>query len=129
MNAILSFLKRYWIRFVVSVVLGGAILILFLSLQNEWTSRFGYMNGCFIAGAFLLGVAALSIINNFGGFRLASYYFRRKKTVENEGKYENFIEFNARKDEERVSFRWCFLPYVIVGLIYLIPSLVLMAIR
>ncbi len=126
MDAILTYLRDHWIKFVVCILIGATPLLIYLGSKNGWTSSYAYMDGCFIGAATLLGIGFLAIINNFGGFDLFSFYFRRHKT---ENGPEDFGDYVQRKGQERVKLRWGFLPYFVIGVCYLIPSIVLMILR
>ena len=126
MDAFVSYLRAHWIKTVVSIGIGLTAMLTCLGLQGGWTSQSSYCDACFVAAAILLGIGALAVINNFGGFDLFSYYIRRHRTEEGP---EDFGSFVVRKGEERVKSRWAFLPYITIGVCFLIPSIVLMALR
>ena len=126
MDAFLSYLRNHWIKILVCFLIGTIAMVIALAAKNGWTSMTAYSDACFIAAAILLGVGVLAIVNNFGGFDLFQYYFRRHRTEEGP---EDFGTYVTRKGEERVKLRWGFLPYIVIGIAYLIPSIVLMALR
>ena len=130
MNKIGLFFKRNWIRFVVSLGIGLGLLAIYLvSYQNSdsvnvWTRPEYYRDGLFIAGMVVVFVGGLAIVSNFGIFDIFSYYPGRKK--KEDGKKENFGDYVERKKAERSSDRnLFFLPYFIVGTLFLGASLIL----
>lgn len=126
MDAILAFLRDHWIKFLVCVVLGFLCLLTYNFTNGSWTRVDSYMDGCFIGGFALIAIGGLSWINNLGGFDIASFYIRRKNIGERK---EDYYEYGERRKEERSRNKLTFLPYIIVGSLYLIASLILMIFR
>ena len=123
MSVILSFLKKNWIRFLVATVFAAAPVIVYLAVNQAWKLAIGYCNGLFISGFFLTGVSALVALNLFGAFDIFSFYFGRK--LNEQGKKEDLYEYSTRKKEQRWKAKFAFLPYLIVGAICLIASLII----
>ena len=121
---VLLFFKRHWIKFLVCILLGVGLMSLYNTSAGRWDLIGSYSNGCFVAGAVLVLLGLLSVVTNFGAFNLASFYFNRKR-IEEGGRKENYAEYTNRKEEERASYRLGFLPYMIVGVVYIAVSLIL----
>ena len=126
MDAFFTYIRDHWIKIAVCFLIGTSTTMITLATRNGWTSAQAWSDACFVAAAILLGVGVLAIVNNFGGFDLFQYYFRRRRTEEGP---EDFGSYVTRKGEERVKLRWGFLPYIVIGIAFLIPSIVLMALR
>ena len=118
---VLLFFKRYWIKFLVCVLLGFTLMAIYNSSAGRWDQLSSYCNGSFIGGAALFFIGMLSIVNNFGAFDLASFYFMRKQF--DETRKENYGEYVSRRGDERSKSRFGFLPYVIVGFVFIIVGI------
>ena len=123
MLKILSFFAENWVRFLVSILIGLGLMAAYNGISNTWTLIIGYCNGSFIAAFTLISISILIVLNLFGAFDIFSFYFRRK--TNEEGKKEALYEYAARKKEERWKYKMVFLPYLVVGGLFLIASLIL----
>ena len=130
MNKIGLFFQKNWIRFVACLLIGVAIVCLYnfghqIALKiNPWGLAYYYRDSFFLAGMVVVSAGGLAICANFGIFDIFSYYPGRKK--KENGKKENYGDYVQRKQLERSSDRnLYFLPYFIVGSIFLIVSLIL----
>ncbi len=124
------FFKKNWIRFVVSIGIGIIMICIYnfghqISLKiNPWVLPYFYRDSLFIAGMVVVLTGGLSIMSNFGVFDIFSFYPGRKK--KEDGKKENYGDYVERKKAERSSEKnLYFLPYFIVGALFLIASLIL----
>ena len=125
---ILEFLKRNWIRMLVSFVIGLILMVIYNASYastgaNSWGSLEYYRDGAFIAFMFILGMGLLSLLSFFGSFDIFAFYPTRRK--KEDGKKENFGEFVERKNLERGKFDFSFISYIIIALVYVTFSLVL----
>ena len=125
---ILSFLKKNWIRMLVSFLVGLVLMVIFNAVyanegQPSWTNLNFYRDGSFIAAMSIFFIGLLGAVSNFGFFDIFSYYPGRKK--KDDGKKENYGEYVERKNLERGKFNLFFLSYIIIALVYAIFSLVL----
>ena len=130
MNKISEFFAKNWLRMVISLGIGIAIVCLYnISYQNAdkvntWIDPVYYRDGTFLAGMIVVFIGGLAIVANFGIFDMFAFYFRRKKR-EN-GKKENYGEYVERRNVERSSRKdLFFLSYFIVGALFLITSVIL----
>ena len=115
--------------------MGAGIMIGYVALQSRvvsvetgnpiypWDKLINYINGSFIAGAIISLVSILILLSSFGSFNLFSYYFRRKK--KENGYKENYYEYTERVAKSQSSYRFVFLPYLIIGLVFIAVSLIL----
>ena len=122
-QAIYYFFKNNWIRFLVAFLLGVVPVIVYQAVNNTWTLPLGYCNGLFVSAFLLISISVLVVLNLFGAFDIFSFYINRKRTEE--GRKEDLYEYSTRKKEERLKAKLVFLPYLIVGLLYLIASLII----
>lgn len=126
MRNVLEFIQKNWIRFVVSLAIGLAISIIYMSVNTylgSWKDIMFYCNATFIASFLLFAIGVLTLLNNFGGFDIFSFLIMRKPY--NEARKENLYEYSERKKEERKKYKLVFLPYLIVCSLFLIASLIL----
>lgn len=128
LEKILDFLKKNWIRMLISFLVGLGLMALYNAInagqgQPSWTTLYFYMNGAFIAAAAIFFVGLLAVIANLGFFDIFSFFVGRK--TKDDGKKENYGEYSARKSEERGKFNPFFLSYIIIALVFLTFSLIL----
>ncbi|MCR5349229.1 MAG: DUF3899 domain-containing protein [Bacilli bacterium] len=119
-----NYMRNHWVKFIVAFLIAFANLAIFNSAAGSWTALISYCDGAFIGGASVVFIGGLSWVNSLGGFDLASYYFGRKKT---ESGFEDYYQYVDRKKETRREDRFGFLPYLIVGVLYIIVAAVLLA--
>lgn len=119
-----EFFKKNWIRFIVAFVIALGLLFLYVGLRGAeaWSALVFYSDGAFIGGFSAILIGGLSVVNGFGGFDMASYYFRRRQI--GPGQKEDLYQYSTRKAEARKANRLAFLPYVIVGAIFVIFAIV-----
>ena len=123
MHKILDFFVKHWVRFLISLVIGLIIGVVYLLISKGWTLVIAYCNATFIAGFVLFAISVLVVLNLFGAFDIFSFFFMRKK-VES-GAKENLYDYSTRKKEERNKFKLVFMPYLVVATLFLIVSLIL----
>lgn len=113
-----------WIKYLVSFVYGLFIMALYNIFYTKWVLLIGYIDGFFIAGASLICVGGLSLINYLGGFDIFSYMFSKKQTAT--GKI-TFYDYSQNRLEKRKKNKYTFVPYFTVGGLYLIVSIIMLA--
>ena len=123
MAVILHFLKKNWIRFLVALIIGVIPVVVFNAVNNTWQLAIGYCNGLFISAFLLIAISGLVALSLFGAFDIFSFYFDRRR--KEDGTKENLYDYSARKKENRWKAKFAFLPYLIIGSLYLIASLIL----
>lgn len=121
LQSLAQFFKNNWLRFILSIALVGACLSTYCILNENWTHPIMYVNGLFIGGAVSIFGAAMSVINLFGGMDIFSYYLNRK-TTEN-GK-EDLYEYSQRKKTQRMKNPFNFVPYLFIGALAIIASII-----
>ena len=125
MNAILKFLKKNYIRMIVAFVIGLILMAVFNFARGwqSWSDLSSYLNGAFIAGASLFFVGLLVLMAGFGSFDIFSFFIARK--VKEDGRKENYTEYVERRREQRTTFNFSFLAYLIIATCFLAFSFVL----
>lgn len=99
------------------------MVVAYCAIMNSWTVIIGYCNGFFIAAFTLISIGLLAVLNLFGAFDIFSFYPGRKK--KEDGTKESLYDYSTRKKEERGKFKLVFVPYISLGSVYLLVSLVL----
>ena len=122
------FFKENWIRFVASFGFGLFLMVIYnLILQsasetNIWAYLSSYRDGATIAGFVLVFFGLLLVIGHFGAFDIFSYYLLRKK--KENGKKEIYSEYVERRRMEKGHLNLFFLPYLIVGSLFILFSVI-----
>lgn len=129
------FFAKNWIRMVAATIFGAVIMIIYVALQSNvilpetnqpvypWDKLIHYVNGLFIAGALIAFVSLLILLSSFGSFNIFSFYLRRKK--KENGFKENYYEYSERVEKTHSSYRFIFIPYLLVGLVFIAIALTL----
>ena len=89
---------------------------------NIWVLLSSYRDGATIAGFVLFFFGLLLILSHFGAFDIFNFFFQRKK--KEDGKKEIYSEYVERKRMEKGHLNLFFLPYLIVGSLYLLFSVI-----
>ena len=81
-----------------------------------------YRDGATIGGFALIFFGLLLVLNHFGAFDIFNYFFQRKK--KEDGSKEIYSEFVERKRIEKGRLNLSFLPYLIIGCLYILFSVI-----
>lgn len=119
---IYEFLKQNWIRFIISIVYAVGVFLAYMFLNNGWNSLSYYGSGLFIAGFTLILIGGLSLVNQFGQFNIFSFIFNNKRI---DGRKETLAEYGERKELQRSKKSIPFLPYMIIGVLVTIASVII----
>ena len=128
MEKIGRFFRENWIRIIIAVVIGAVILLAYMLLHisseyNQWVHPEYYRDGLFAGGISDVFIGILALLSFFGTFDIFTFYFKRKK--KDSGYKENYGEYVERKRLERGHLNLFFLPYIIIGLLYISASLII----
>lgn len=110
--------EHSWKRYLITLLLGAAIVITYLYLKG-FDIIINYINGFFISGFALLCIGGLSLLSFFGAYDFFSYAFYRKKAS------QSFNEYVEKKELKRKGNNLTCGPYFGLGLILVIISLIL----
>ena len=128
MQKIGLFFKENWIRFVASIVVGVIFMVIYIALLqssidvNAWAMLASYRDGATIAGFVLIFFGLLLVLSHFGAFDIFNFLLGRKK--KEDGTKEKYFEYVERKRIEKGHLNLFFLPYLIVGSLYLLFSVI-----
>lgn len=112
-----------WKRYLICFLYGILIIVIYNSLRN-WDTLLHYIDGLFIAGASLICIGGLSIVNSLGTFDVFSHLFAKGKDGNPKPTFAEYVESNKVKHQKN---RFHCVPYFVFGLLYFISSLILQA--
>ncbi len=123
----MTFLKKLlfhsWTKYVIA--LGICIVILLVNLiLNDFHYLINYINGFQAGGAVTFLIGGLSLVTYLGAFDTFGYGFSKLRRNP-EKSYRDMYEYSNLKYEERRRKQWTFIPYFVVGLVFIIVGLVL----
>lgn len=110
------------IRYIISLIMGLILLLVKLIIDNGFTDLFSYSNGTFIAGLFLICVGGLSVVNYFGFFDIFTLMVAKR---DKNGHKPTLYEHSQTKKEKRKKNKFVFIPYFVIGLLYLVIASIL----
>ena len=107
------------IRYIVSLVIGIAVSISVLAFYG-WDKKIYYCDAFFASGAILVSIGALAFVSYYGGFDIFGYVFTSLRTNR---RYHDLYEYVNAKNEKRKKPYFPFMPYLMVGIVFIIASL------
>lgn len=121
----MKFLRKYFLHspghYVAALVLNIFFTLLVLFLKGfDWLRA--YVEAFSVAGAISVLFGILFWVSLAGAFNMFGYafaYFR------GEQRYKDFYEYTKAKDEKYARRQKVYVPYMVVGVVFLIISLVL----
>lgn len=124
----LSF-KRFFIKYMIKSIISICIslivfLIVFFIRGNNFT---GILDGLFLASVASITMGLFSLITNLGFFDLIAYNGARFNNFIHQYKGKSFngvFEYSESKKEKRKENRYVFLSYLVVGIVFLIISII-----
>jgi hypothetical protein len=108
---------KYAILFVIA-----CIIVLINGFIKGFDFLIVYIDGFFIAGISMILVGGLSLLNFFGAYDFWSYTFSKRNP---NGTKKPLYEYSIERKEKRNRGNLPFGPYFIVGLLFLIISIIL----
>ena len=124
-EAIKNFFIENLARFIISFVVVILITILYNLSHNGWKTIVAYIDSTFISSIVLFCISGLSFVNQQGTFDIFAYTFSKKKRKEQN---EEFYDFTERRNLERKATPYVPLPYLFVGILSFIISIILLLI-
>lgn len=112
--------KRYVAALIINVVL--TLIVLFV---RGFELKIYYVDAFSVAGAVSVLLGLLSWISAAGAFDTIGYGF---STFSSDRKYKDLYEYTVRKKEKRSRQKGAFLPYIIVGAVFLAVSALISAV-
>ena len=108
---------HYGVAFGLNVFL--VLLVLFL---KGFDRILAYIDAFSVAGAVSVLFGLLMLVTSLGAFNMFGYAFSGFRT---ERKYKDLYEYTVAKQEKVSKQKKIYIPYIVVGVVFLIISLVL----
>lgn len=115
------------IKYIVSIIIGSLFVILTLYIQG-FNYLMSYEDGFFVAGSVLICVGLLSLLSNYGAFDLLSYSGKYVFNMSKKKKIERYPEYVENKVLIRKKLKYKWIPYIVVGILFILISIVIMII-
>lgn len=123
----MGFLKRWFfhspVRYIVALVLNIAVVLIVLCVRG-FEVRSYYVDAFSAAGAASVFFGLLLWVAAAGAFDMFGYGFSTFGTVR---KYRDLYEYTVRKKEQRGRQNKTYMPYIVVGLVFLLVSVLISA--
>lgn len=105
-----------------SIILFG-VVITFLIFYG-FDVFVNYVDGFFVGGAVNIAFGGLSLVADMGAFDMLSYGFARFHGA-NRDKFSDLYEYSKFKSEQRYNKNCSFGPYIIMGILGVVISIIL----
>ena len=118
----ISVLRRLFchrpLRYLIACALGAAVTAVCL-FRGRLDVRMTWIDALTVAGAVVILLGLLGLVSHYGAFDIFGYAF----SFFGYRKYGSLYEYSESKKEKRSKAGWSFMPYIIVGLLYLLAGL------
>jgi len=94
----------------------GLLLTFLMLLKNGFGLRIFYMDGLTVAGAVLILLGLLMLTTRLGAFDIFSFSF---STLRSERRYHTLYDYTEAKSQKRRKSEWTFMPYLLIGAVFL----------
>ena len=112
-----------WKRYIAALVLNIGLTLLVLFLRG-FELKIYYVDAFSVAGAVSILLGLLFWITAAGAFDTIGYGF---STLSSNRRYKDLYEYTVRKKEKRSRQKGPFLPYIVVGVAFLLISFLISA--
>lgn len=109
------------VKYIILIIL-GLLIVLANLLFNGFEFYTFYVGGVQIAGLAIILMGGLSMLGYYGAFDFWGYTFS-KKTVD--GRRISIVDYTERRQVKRHSKNIPFTPYFLVGIVFLVASLIM----
>lgn len=113
-----------WKRYVAALIL-NVLLTLTVLFVRGFELKIYYVDAFSVAGAVSILLGLLFWVSAAGAFDTIGYGF---STLGSNRKYKDLYEYSVRKKEKRSRHKGSFLPYIIVGAVFLAVSALISAV-
>ena len=124
----MKFLKKVFLHSLHKYIIGASICVIILIINlclNNFNELINYVDGFQIGGAVVFLMGGLSLVSYYGAFDTFGYAFSKLKK-DPEKQYRDMYEFVTVKETERKEFKYPYIPYFVVGLIFILIGIFLM---
>ena len=109
--------KYYLIPACIGFLVAGLAL-----LRESVRARMQYVNALTVAGALVILLGLLGLVIHLGAFDVFGYSF---STLGARRRYKSLYDYGQAKQEQRSRSEWIFVPYFVVGAVFLAAGLIL----
>ena len=121
----MSFLNKYFfhspMHYVAALVMNIVLMLIVLFL-NGFDKVIFYVNACSVAGAISVLWGMLLCVTAAGAFNTLGYAL---SIFRGERKYQDLYEYTVAKEEKNSKQKKTYMPYIVVGIVFLLISYVL----
>lgn len=121
----MSFLNKYFfhspMHYVAALVMNIVLMLIVLFL-NGFDKVIFYVNACSVAGAISVLWGMLLCVTAAGAFNTLGYAL---SIFREERKYQDLYEYTVAKEEKNSKQKKTYMPYIVVGIVFLLISYVL----
>ena len=121
----MKFLRKYVfhspIHYAVAVALNVFLVLLVLFLKG-FDYMLAYVDAFSVAGAVSVLYGMLLLVSSLGAFNTFGYAF---SAIKPERRYKDLFEYTTAKAEKQAKQKKIYVPYMIVGVVFLVVSFVL----
>ena len=115
-------LKKYYLKYIAGLIIGIGILCINNIIKEKWDLIMYYVDGSFIAGMTLICVGGLSVCSYFGAYDVFAYMFTKRLP---DGTKPSLYEFSEERKDNRKKIKGKFIPYFVMGGVFLAIALIL----
>ena len=121
----MSFLRRFILhspkRYLVGLLLAAALVLVSLFIRG-FDHLIYYVDSFGIAGGAVFLIGMLQLVSYWGAFDTFGYSF---SSFRHKSRYEDLYEYTVKKQESRRVNELTFMPFIVVGLVFLLICLIL----
>ena len=107
------------LRYAIAAAIALIITLLGL-LRTGFDLRIYYMDAFSVAGTVVLLLGLLFLVSYLGAFDIFGYSFSMLRSVR---RYKDLYTYSEAKKEKRAHGGWTFMPFLLVGFVFLIIGL------
>ena len=116
-------IKSPWYKYLILTIVGILLIIISVATHDAWTIYIYYTDGFLLAGVVLILLGGLSFVTSQGAFDIFSYSGTKRS---NNGKKLTLAEYSEVMREERQNKGYVFMPYILVGISFLVVGIIML---
>ncbi len=116
-------IKSPWYKYLILTIVGVLLIIISVATHDAWTIYIYYTDGFLLAGVVLILLGGLSFVTSQGAFDIFSYLGTKRN---NNGKKLTLAEYSEVMREERQNKGYVFMPYILVGISFLVVGIIML---
>lgn len=116
-------IKSPWYKYLILTIVGILLIIISVATHDAWTTYIYYTDGFLLAGVVLILLGGLSFVTSQGAFDIFSYLGTKRS---NNGKKLTLAEYSEVMREERQNKGYVFMPYILVGISFLVVGIIML---